>query len=87
MVEAFKRFKNWMAGQLRAGVIECAFGFAAGRGGCAIVNATSGEELQELIVGSPIGPFSIFEVRPLADFNSGMELAIKQLDSMSTLRG
>jgi hypothetical protein len=79
MAQAFKAFKTWMSDQMKAGVVDCAFGFAGGRGGCGIVNASSGEELQELLLGSPLGPFSNFDIRPLADFNSGMDLAIKQL--------
>jgi hypothetical protein len=81
MAEVLKAFKKWMAKQLKAGVVDCAFGFAAGGGGCGIVNASTGEELQELMLGSPLGPFSTFDLRPLADFNAGMNLAIKQLSA------
>jgi hypothetical protein len=76
MAGVFKAMKEWMADQMKAGVVDCAFGFAAGGGGCGIVNASSGEELQQLMVGSPLGPFSTFDLRPLADFNSGMDLVI-----------
>lgn len=87
VAEALKGFKKWMADQMKAGTVDCAFGFAAGGGGCGIVNASSGEELQELMVGSPLGPFSTFELRPLADFNSGMDLAIKQLTAAAAAMG
>jgi hypothetical protein len=87
MAQALKAFKAWMADQTRAGVVDCAFGYAAGGGGCGIVNASSGEELQELLVGSPLGPFSRFDLRPLADFNSGMDLAIKQLTATAPTMG
>jgi hypothetical protein len=87
MAEALKTFKAWMADQMKAGVVDCAFGFAAGGGGCGIVNASSGEELQELVVGSPLGPFSTFDLRPLADFDSGMDLAIKQLTAAAAAMG
>ncbi len=87
MVEAFKGFKKWMADQMKAGVVDCAFGFASGGGGCGIINASSGEELQGLVLGSPLGPFSTFEVRPLAEFNSGMDLAIEQLTAAAAAMG
>jgi hypothetical protein len=87
MVEVLKVFKTWMADQMTAGVVDCAFAFAAGGGGCGIVNASSGEELQELLLGSPLGPFSTFDLRPLADFNSGMDLAVKQLTAAAAAMG
>ena len=85
MAEALKAFKEWMADQMKAGVVDCAFGFAAGGGGCGIVNASSGEELQALLVGSPLGPFSTFDLKPWADFNSGIDLLIKQLTAAETM--
>ena len=87
MAEAFKASKEWMAEQVKAGVVDCVFGFAAGGGGCGIVNASSGEELQALLVGSPLGPFSTFDLRPLADFNSGIDLIIKQLTAAAAAMG
>jgi hypothetical protein len=51
------------------------------------VNASSGEELQQLVAGSPLGPFSTIELRPLADFDSGMDLAIKQLTAAAAAMG
>jgi hypothetical protein len=70
MAEAFKASKEWMAEQMKAGVVDCVFGFAAG-GGCGIINASSGEELQALLVGSPLGPFSTFHLRPPGRFQLG----------------
>jgi hypothetical protein len=87
MVEAMNAFKNWLAEQMKAGVVDCAFGLAAGGAGCGIVNASSGEELQNLVVGSPLGPFSTFDLRPLADFNSGLDLAINQLTAAAAAMG
>ena len=87
MAEAMKALKNWMADQMKAGVVDCSFGFAAGGGGCGIVNASSGEELQELLVGAPMGAFTSYEVRPLVDFNTGMDLAIKQLTAAAAAMG
>jgi hypothetical protein len=52
-----------------------------------MINASSGEELQALLVGSPLGPFSTFELRPLADFNSGIDLIIKQLTAAAAAMG
>jgi hypothetical protein len=61
--------------------------FAAGGGGCGIINASSGEELQALLVGSPLGPFSAFDLRPLAEFNSGIDLLIEQLTAAAAAMG
>jgi hypothetical protein len=87
MAEVLKAFKTWMADQMKAGVVDCAFGFAAGKGGCGIVNASSGEELQDLVVGSPLGPFSTFDLWPLVDFNSRIDLAIKELTAAAAAKG
>ena len=45
------------------------------------------KELQNLVVGSPLGKFSTFDLRPLADFNSGLDLAIKQLTAAAAAMG
>jgi hypothetical protein len=42
------------------------------------------EELQPLLVGSPRGPFSTFELRPLAEFTRG-SICIKQLTAAETM--
>jgi hypothetical protein len=52
-----------------------------------IINTPSGEELQALEVCSPLGRSSTFDLWPLADFNSGIDLIIKQLTAAAAGMG
>jgi hypothetical protein len=52
-----------------------------------IINRSSGEERQTLEVCSLLGRFSTFDLRPLADFNSGIDLIIKQLTAGAAAMG
>ena len=62
-------------------------GAAAYGGGSGIINESSGEERQALEVGSPLGRFYTFDPRPLTDFNSGIDLNIKQLTTAAAAMG
>ena len=76
-------FKDWMHERMNAGKVEAAFSFAEGRGGCGIVNVTSHEELNEMLVSSPMAPFNNFEIRALADFDQGIDNGIRAVQAMA----
>jgi muconolactone delta-isomerase len=65
--------------------VEAAFSFAEGGGGCGIVNVTSHEELNEMLISSPMGPFSNYEVRALADFDRGIDNGIRAMQAMAAM--
>jgi hypothetical protein len=78
-------FKGWMHERMNAGKVEAAFSFPEGGGGCGIVNVTSHEELNEMLVSSPMAPFSTFEVRALADFDQGIDNGIRALEAFAAM--
>jgi muconolactone delta-isomerase len=52
--------------QLKAqGKVEAVFGFATEKGGCAIINAESHADLQNIANGNPTWPFVTWETYPL----------------------
>jgi muconolactone delta-isomerase len=76
-------FKDWMHDRVNAGKVEAVFSYVEGGGGCGIVNVTSHEELNELLISSPMGPFSNYEVRALADFDQGIDNGIRAFEAMA----
>lgn len=58
--------RGWLEEKIDDGVFDCAYVFAQGSGGMAIVNANSGEELSELLASSPAFVIVAIDVQPLA---------------------
>jgi muconolactone delta-isomerase len=58
--------RGWLEDRVDEGVFDCAYVFAQGSGGIAIVNADSGEELSEILASSPAFVLVAIEVQPLA---------------------
>jgi hypothetical protein len=44
-----------------------------GGGGCAILNADSADELNQRLMGAPLGLFYEFDIRALADYGQFMD--------------
>jgi muconolactone delta-isomerase len=78
-------FKDWMREHINAGKVEAAFSFVEGGGGCGIVNVTSHEELNEMLVSSPMGPFSNYDVRALSDFDQSLDNGIRAVQAMAAM--
>jgi hypothetical protein len=57
----------WTESALADGSLDCSYGFAAGRGGCSIVNADSHAELLRLLRSSPMFHFADYEIHALID--------------------
>lgn len=57
----------WTEKSLADKTLDCTYGFAAGRGGCSIVNADSHEELLRVLRSSPMFHFAEYEVHALCD--------------------
>lgn len=63
----FKAANEWNKTKLDNGSFDCVYGFADGRGGVSIVNASSHEDLLLLVRSSPMYHFIDYEIRPLCD--------------------
>jgi muconolactone delta-isomerase len=59
--------KEWNLARLADGTFESVYGFAAGRGGVAIVNVESHAQLMKLLLSSPMFHYVDYEVQPLCD--------------------
>jgi hypothetical protein len=71
--------KETVLGTLKSGEADCVYAFVGG-GGCAILNANSAEELNQRLMGSPMGLFYEFEMRALADYGQFMDTVAKALE-------
>jgi hypothetical protein len=71
--------KETVLGALKSGEADCVYAFVGG-GGCAILNANSAEELNQRLMGSPMGLFYEFEMRALADYGRFMDTVAKALE-------
>jgi len=70
--QAAEAVKGWVTEQQQGGRVEAAYTYPGG-GGCAIINADSTEDLQQLLVSNPATAFLRYEVRPLVEFNESMD--------------
>jgi muconolactone delta-isomerase len=62
---------------IKSGKIDCLYRFAGGNGTCAIVNADSGDALEEMLMEGPAFPFIEFESHPLADADKFLDKLIE----------
>jgi muconolactone delta-isomerase len=67
------RHKEWVQQEVKQGTIEVPYTFAGSTHGMCIVNAETPEDLNDLMMAAPAGPFADVEVRPLADFAKQMD--------------
>ncbi len=65
--------KQGVADAIKRGVIDCIYAFPGGGGNVGIVNADSPEQLNEMLMGTPLFLYSEFEVRALTDYDKYME--------------
>jgi muconolactone delta-isomerase len=62
--------QEWLRERASDGTFDAVYTFAQGGGGIAIANVGSGEELSELVSGSPLFALSNVDVQPLADIST-----------------
>lgn len=72
--------KEWHGSATKNGQIEAIYGFPEG-GGVAIVNAKSAEELHEQLLQSPLSLYLETEVRPLIEFNEGLDRVMQAVSA------
>jgi hypothetical protein len=80
--EMVRAQKDTVLGALKRGEADCVYAFVGG-GGCAILNADSAEELNQRLMGSPLGLFYEFDVRALTDYGQFMDTVAKALEEQS----
>jgi len=74
MVQATKEVVN---GYIKSGKMDFLYRFAGGNGAVSIVNADSGDALEEMLMEGPAFPFIEFESRPLADADKYLDKLIE----------
>ena len=67
--------KQWTNNLLADGTLDCAYNLPAG-GGLGIVNASSHEQLTEILAANPGSVVVDYEIQPLSDVNHLFDLAI-----------
>jgi muconolactone D-isomerase len=84
LVEAMKA---WMAANRASGKSKAIWSFAGTPGGGGIFDVDSHDELDELMIGFPFGPFSSIEVFPLADIDQTLEVLKANFEKMMAMMG
>jgi muconolactone delta-isomerase len=74
MVQATREIANR---NIKSGKIDCLYRFAGGNGTCAIVNAESGDALEEMLLEAPSFPFLEFETHALAGADKYLDKVIE----------
>jgi len=77
--EAFLKHKEWVQQEVKKGAIEVPYTFAGSNDGMCIINAQSPEDLSDIMMAAPAGPFADVQVKPLADFAKRMDRAVAAL--------
>lgn len=78
--EHFLKHKDWVREQVKKGVVEVPYSFAAAYGGgMCIVNIASPEDLNDLHAAAPLGPFTDTHTTLLTDFEKQMDRAAAAL--------
>jgi len=80
--QTVREHKETVLGALKRGDADCVYAFVGG-GGFSIQNANSAEELNQRLLGSPLGLFYDFDVRALTDYGQLMDTVAQALDKQS----
>ena len=77
----------WMAQHRASGKIKSSWAFAGMPGGGGVIEVDSAEELDEIMAGFPLGPFSSIEVLALSDFDRNIEAVKVAFGRMMEMMG
>jgi hypothetical protein len=77
--EMVRAHKEVVLSAVERGDADCAYAFLGG-GGFSIQNANSAEELNQRLMGSPLGLFYEFDVRALTDYGKFMDTVAQALE-------
>lgn len=78
-VEMIRAHKEVVLSAVKRGEADCTYAFLGG-GGFSIQNANSTEELNQRLMGSPLGLFYEFDVRALTDYGKFMDIVAEAFE-------
>jgi hypothetical protein len=73
--------KEVVLSAIKRGEADCAYAFV-GSGGFSVLNANSTEEVNQRLLGSPMGLFYDFEVHPLTDYSQHMDTVAQAVEAL-----
>lgn len=79
--------KAWVAEHRASGKLKAVWAFAGTPGGGGILEVGSHEELDDIMVGFPFGPFSSIEVIALSDIDKSLDGASAAITKMMAMFG
>ncbi len=77
--------REWIREKVADGTFDIAYGFPQGGGGISIVNADSGEELSEILIGAPVFAIADLTVQPLAEIDVTLGNAVQALQRAASV--
>ncbi|MDA4120406.1 MAG: hypothetical protein OK436_07440 [Thaumarchaeota archaeon] len=80
--QMIRAHKEVVLGAVKRGDADCTYAFLGG-GGFSIQNANSAEELNQRLMGSPLGLFYEFDVRALTDYGQFMDTVAQAFEKQS----
>jgi hypothetical protein len=80
--QMIRAHKDVVLGAVKRGEADCAYAFLGG-GGFSIQTANSAEELNQRLMGSPLGLFYEYDVRALTDYGQFMDTVAQALEKQS----
>lgn len=80
--QMIRAHKEVVLDALKRGEIDCTYAFVGG-GGFSIQNANSAEELNQRLMGSPLGIFYDFDVRALTDYAKYMDTVAQAFEKQN----
>jgi len=79
-IKTFKEARDWNQAALDSGAFDCVYGLITGRGGLAIANAASHEDLMKLLRSSPMFHYVDYEIQPLCDSTEYWNMHIETVE-------
>jgi len=73
--------KELVLGAVKRGDADCTYAFVGG-GGFSVQNANSAEDLNQRLMGSPMGLFYDFEVHTLVDYGQHMDTIAQAFEAL-----
>jgi hypothetical protein len=80
--QMIRAHKEVVLGAVKRGEADCAYAFLGG-GGFSIQTANSAEELNQRLMGSPLGLFYEYDVRALTDYGQFMDTVAQAIEKQS----
>lgn len=82
-VRLMDALRQWSRKHQEDGSLEQSWSNAGSAGGGGIVNVSSHDELDAIMIEFPLAPFSDIEVQPLADLDASLDRFKKRMEAMT----